>query len=133
MGAYDYHRKRFRGYLSANKTGHGYARFLHWGRGRYPSGGRIYLIQDNLSTHTVPETVAEVRRLRIAFVPTPSSPSHLNPFETQFRTIRRRAFTRTNNIDWEEASRALRHAIRRLNRFRCATNSLPAHRWWTRH
>ena len=133
MGAYDYYHKRFRGYLSNDKTGRGYARFLRWVRRKYPLGGRIYLIQDNLSTHTTPEVVAAARRLKITFAPTPTNASHLNPIETHFRTLRRWAFTRTNYTDWDEAGTVLRLAIRRLNRVHCVTNSRPAHRWWTRH
>ena len=133
MGAYDYYHKRFRGYLSSSKNGAGYVRFLRWVRGNYPSGGRIHLIQDNLSTHTTPAAVAVARKLRITFVPTPTNASHLNPIETHFRTIRRWAFTGSNYTDWGEAKEALRLAIRRLNRIHCVTNSRPAHRWWTRH
>jgi DDE superfamily endonuclease len=81
-------------------------RFLRWVRSKYPFGGRIYLIQDNLSTHTTPAAVAEARRLRMTFVPTPTTnASHLNPIETHFRTIRRWAFTRTNYTDWGEVDR----------------------------
>ena len=133
MGAYDYYHKRFRGYLTSSKSGDGWVRFLRWVRGKYPSGGRVYLIQDNLSTHTTPAAVTEARRLRITFVPTPTNASHLNPIETHFRTLRRWAFTRTNYTDWDEAESNLRLAIRRLNRIHCVTNSRPAHRWWTRH
>lgn len=133
MGAYDYYHKRFRGYLSSKKSGAGWVYFLRWVRRQYPSGGEIYLIQDNLSTHTTPAAVAEACRLSITFVPTPTNASHLNPIETHFRTIRRWAFTRTNYTGWGEAESALRQAMRRLNRVHCATNSRPAHRWWTRH
>ena len=47
MGAYDYYHKRLRGFLSRRKTGAEWVRFLRWVRSKYPSGGRIYLIQDN--------------------------------------------------------------------------------------
>jgi transposase len=133
MGAYDYYHQRFRGYLSRRKTGADWVRFLRWVRSKYPSGGRIYLIQDDLSTHTTPAAVAEARRLRITFVPTPTNASHLNPIETHFRTIRRWAFTRTNYTDWSEVDRIVRASIRRLNHAHCVTNSRPALRWWTRH
>ncbi len=133
MGAYDYYHKRLRGFLSRRKTGAEWVRFLRWVRSKYPSGGRIYLIQDNLSTHTTPAAVAEARRLRITFVPTPTNASHLNPIETHFRTIRRWAFTRTNYTDWGEVDRVVRASIRRLNHAHCVTNSRPALRWWTRH
>ncbi|MCI4326775.1 MAG: IS630 family transposase [Thermoplasmata archaeon] len=99
MGAYDYYHKRFRGYLSPSKNGAGYVRFLRWVRERYPSGRKIYLIQDHLSTHTTPAAVLEAQKLRITFVPTPTNASHLNPIETHFRTIRRWAFTGTNYTD----------------------------------
>ena len=133
MGACDYHHKRFRGYLSSSKNGAGHVRFLRWVRGKYPSGGRIYPIQDNLSTHTTPAAVAEARRPNITFAPTPTNARHLNPIETHFRTIRRWGFTGSNYTDWDEAKDALRLAIRRLNRVHFVTNSRPAHRWWTRH
>jgi transposase len=133
MGAYDYYHKRLRGYLSRRKTGADWVRFLRWVRSKYPSGGRIYLIQDDLSTHTTPAAVAEARRPRITFVPTPTNASHLNPIETHFRTIRRWAFTRTNYTDWSEVDRIVRASIRRLNHAHCVTNSRPALRWWTRH
>ncbi len=108
-------------------------RFLRWVRGDYPSGGRIHLTQDNLSTHTTPAAVAVARKLRIIFVLTPTNASHLNPIQTHFRTIRRWAFTGSNYTDWGEAKEALRRAIRRINRIHCVTDSRPAHRWWTRH
>jgi transposase len=133
MGAYDYYHKRLRGYLSRRKTGADWVRFLRWVRSKYPSGNRIYLIQDNLSTHTTPAAVAEARKLKITFVPTPTNASHLNPIETHFRTIRRWAFTRTSYTDWREVDRVVRASIRRLNHAHCVTNSRPALRWWTRH
>lgn len=133
MGAYDYYHQRLRGYLSARKSGGGWVRFLRWVRRGYPSGGRIYLIQDNLSTHTTPAAVEEAHRLNITFVPTPTNASHLNPIETHFRTIRRWAFTRTSYGDWEETGRAVQAAMRRLNRIHCGEVSRPIHRWWTRH
>lgn len=133
MGAYDYYPKRLRGYLSRRKTGADWVRFLRWVRSKYPVGGRIYLIQDNLSTHTTPTAVAEARRRRITFVPTPTNASHLNPIETHFRTIRRWAFTRTNHADWGEVDRIVRVSIRRLNHAHGVTNSRPALRWWMRH
>jgi hypothetical protein len=58
MGASDYYHKRFRGHHSSLKSGAGYVRFIRWVRGRYPSGGRIHLIPDNLSTHITPAAVA---------------------------------------------------------------------------
>jgi hypothetical protein len=100
---------------------------------KVPFGGRIYLIQDNLSTPTPPAAVAEARKLDITFVPTPTNASHLNPIETHFRTLRRWAFSGRNFTDWREAEEALRLAIRRLNRVHCVTNSRPALRWWTRN
>jgi transposase len=133
MGAYDYYHKRLRGYLSRRKTGADWVRFLCWVRSKYASGGRIYLIQDNLSTHTTPAAVAEARRLRITFVPTPTNASHLNPIETNFRTIRRWAFAWTNYTDWSEVNRIVRASIRRLNHAHYVTNSRPALRWWMRH
>jgi hypothetical protein len=100
---------------------------------KVPLRSADYLIQDNLSTPTPPAAVAEARKLNMTFVPTPTNASHLNPIETHFRTIRRWAFSGRNFTDWRKAEKALRLAIRRLNRVHCVTNSRPALRWWTRH
>ena len=133
MGAYDYCHPRFRGYLSPSKDSAGYVQSLRWVRGKYPSGGSVYLIQDNLSTRTTPAALAEARRLRIPLVPTPTHASRLNGTETRFRPILRWAFTGSNYLSWDEAKEALHHAIRLLHQVHCVTNSRPALRWWTQH
>jgi hypothetical protein len=71
-GACDYSRKRYCGYLFFWKSGTSYVRFLRAIRWKYPSGGRIYLIQDDHSTHTTLAAVAEVRKLRIKLTRTPA-------------------------------------------------------------
>ena len=63
MGMYDYFHKVLRGYLSPRKSGANWVRFLRYVRRWYPPSERIYLIQDNLSTHTTPEALREARRL----------------------------------------------------------------------
>ncbi len=98
MGAYGYYHQRFRGYLSSSKGGDGRVGFLRSVRGKYPSGDRIYLTQDNLSTHTTPAVVAEARSLRITFVPSPPNASQSNPIAAHVRALQRWAFTRTNCI-----------------------------------
>jgi hypothetical protein len=96
MRAYEYYHKHVSGYPSAPKNGVGYVRSAWWVRWRRPSGAHIYLIRDNLSSHTAPAAVAAARKLRSMFVPAPTNASRLNPIETHLRTIRRCAFTGSN-------------------------------------
>jgi hypothetical protein len=97
MGAYDYYHQRFRGYLSRRKTGADWVRFLRWVRSKYPSEGRIYLIQDNLFPPTPPR-----RRWRRPEgrgspsprpPPTPVTPTRSRPTST--RSVGGRSLERT--------------------------------------
>ena len=46
---------------------------------------RIYLVNDNLSLHWTPEIRAWAELHNVELVPTPTSASHLNRIECQFR------------------------------------------------
>ncbi|MFZ0830946.1 MAG: IS630 family transposase [Thermoplasmata archaeon] len=133
MGMYDYFHRTLRGYLSPRKRGANWVRFLRYVRRWYPSGERIYLVQDNFSAHTTPEARRVARRLRISFVPIPTSSSHLNPIETHFRSIREIALTGTDFRDWRALGGAIQGAMRELN----ARHSAPSHKvkrcLWVRH
>lgn len=115
MGMYDYYHHTLRGYLSPRKRGSDWMRFLRYVRRWYPSGERIYLIQDNLSAHTTPAGRREARRLRISFVPIPTNASQWNPIETHFRSIRQKALTGTDYRDWRSLGRAIQWAMKELN------------------
>lgn len=133
MGMYDYYHRTLRGYLSPRKSGTNWVRFLRYVRRGYPPHERIYLIQDNLSTHTTPEALREARRLKISLVPIPTNSSHLNPIETHFRSVRQIALTGSDYREWRSLGRAIQMAMHELN----AMHSAPIHKvkrcLWVRH
>ncbi|MGA8542700.1 MAG: IS630 family transposase [Thermoplasmata archaeon] len=133
MGMYDYFHRTLRGYLSPRKRGANWVRFLRYVRRWYPSGERIYLVQDNFSAHTTREARREARQLKISLVPIPTNSSHLNPIETHFRSIREIALTGTDFQEWRALGGAIQGAMRELN----ARHSAPAHKvkrcLWVRH
>lgn len=115
MGMYDYYHHTLRGYLSPRKRGSDWVRFLRYVRRWYPSGERIYLIQDNLSAHTTPAARREARRLKITVVPIPTSASQWNPIETHFRSVRQKALTGSDYRDWRSLGGAIQGAMKELN------------------
>jgi transposase len=133
MGMYDYYHRTLRGYLSRRKRGSDWVRFLRYVRHWYPSGERIYLIQDNLSAHTTAACRSEARRLKITFVPIPTNASQWNPIETHFRSIRQIALTGSDYREWRPLGQAIQSAMRELN----AKHSAPVHKvkrcLWVRH
>jgi transposase len=133
MGMYDYFHRTLRGYLSPKKSGGNWVRFLRYVRGWYPSDERIYLIQDNLSTHTTPAALREARRLRISLVPIPTNSSHMNPIETHFRSIREIALTGTDFREWRPLGVAIQGAMRELNARHAAQVHKVKRCLWVRH
>jgi transposase len=133
MGMYDYFHRQLRGYLAPKKSGSNWVRFLRYVRGWYPPNERIYLIMDNLSTHTTPEALREARRRKISLVPIPTNSSHLNPIETHFRSIRQMALTGSDFREWRPLGMAIQMAMRELN----VKHSAPLHKvkrcLWVRH
>ena len=120
FGAYDFYHDKMHGYLVRKKDTASWVRYLRYVRSKYPNGGKIYLIQDNLSTHTTSQAYAEARRLNIEFVLTPTNASHLNPIECHFGELKTLALTGSDYQDWKSLGRALQGAIRWRNH-----NALP--------
>lgn len=133
MGAYDFFHDRMHGWVSPSRKGEDWAKHLRFIRSKYPDGGRIYLIQDNLSAHTTPECRAEAARLDIEFVSTPTNASHLNPIECHFGEIQDLALTGSDYRDWETASTALLDAVRWRNKHRSPKVHKVKRLLWTRH
>lgn len=133
MGAYDFYHDKMHGWVSPRKRGSDWARHLRFIRRKYPKGGRIYLIQDNLSAHTTPECVAEAKRLNIEFVPTPTNASHLNPIECHFGEIKDLALTGSDYPDWEVASKAVLDAVRWRNKHAKPKTHKVKRLIWSRH
>jgi len=133
MGAYDFYHDRMSGWTSRRKRGVDWAKHLRHIRAKYPDGGRIYLIQDNLSAHTTPECVAEAERLDIEFVPIPTNASHLNPIETHFGKLKDLALTGSDYRDWHELKKALQDAIRWRNAHPSDARKKVRRLLWLRH
>lgn len=133
MGMYDYYHKVLRGYLSRRKCGSDWVRFLRYVRTWYPPGKRIYLIQDNLSAHTTPDSRSEARRLKITFVPIPTNASHWNPIETHFRSLRQKVLTGSDFRDWRSLGRAIQGGMRELNEIHGPSPRKVKRCLWLRH
>jgi transposase len=133
MGAYDFYHDKMYGWVSRRKRGIDWVKHLRFIRSKYPDGGRIYLIQDNLSAHTTPDCLAEAERLDIEFVPTPTNASHLNPIECHFGEVKDLALTGSDYPDWKDAGRALRDAIRWRNTHASPKVHKVKRLIWTRH
>ncbi len=133
FGMYDYYHDRFHGFLAPTKHSWVWCRFLRYVRRHYPKGGRVYLINDNLSTHWTAEARAVARVLRISLVPTPTNASHLNPIESHFAALKEDALTGTNYASWDELEGGLQGAIRERNRHSTPRIHRVKRRLWLRH
>ena len=133
MGAYDCYHDRLFGWASRRKRGTDWAKHLRYVRSKYPGGGRIYWIQDNLSAHTTPECCAEAERLDIEFVPIPTSASHLNPIETHFGKLKDLALTGSDYPDWRGLQKALQDAMPWRNAHPSGARKKVRQLLWSRH
>ena len=84
FGAYDVHADRLHGRLRAHKNGGEVLAFYRQIRMRYDPKLRIYLIADNLSTHTTPAIREWADRSNTELVFTPTYASFLNRIECHF-------------------------------------------------
>lgn len=116
MGGYDFYHDRLFGWTTRRRNGAAWVRHLRYIRSKYPGRERIYLIQDNLSTHTTPACRKEAKRLNIVFVPIPTNASHLNAIEAHFKELRDLALTGSDYRAWPEMARALQGGVRWRNR-----------------
>jgi transposase len=133
MGGYDFYHDRMFGWTSRRKRGVDWAEHLRFIRSKYPNGGRIYLIQDNLSAHTTPQCIAEAERLNIEFVPIPTNASHLNPIETHFGKLQDLALTGTDYRDWPSLQKGLQDAMRWRNKHPSDRRKKVRRLLWSRH
>ena len=84
-------------------------------RSRYP-GQRIWLIQDNLSSHWTAEVRAVAKDLGIILVPTPTYASWLNRIECHFGAMVKAVFAGSNYRNHDEIQAATAAWLRRRNR-----------------
>ena len=83
-------------------------------RSRYPAQ-RIWWVQDNLSSHWMPEVRATAKRLDIILVPTPTYASWLNRIECQFGAMVKAVFAGSDYRTHEEIRTASSAWLRRRN------------------
>jgi hypothetical protein len=115
FGAYDVHADvLFGGYRLAKTTTEVLA-FYRYIRRRYPEHLRIYLVNDNLSLHWTPpiRTWAELHNVEL--VATPTSASHLNRIECQFRPLREFVLNASDYASHSDVAVAFRRYLRRRN------------------
>jgi transposase len=83
-------------------------------KSRYP-GQRIWVIQDNLSSHWTAEVRAVAKELGIILVPTPTYASWLNRIECHFGTMVKAVFAGSDYRSHDEIQAATRAWLRRRN------------------
>ena len=83
-------------------------------RCRYPAQ-RIWLIQDNLSSHWTPQVRATAKQLRIILVPTATYASWLNRIECQFGAMVKAVFAGSDYRSHDEIQAATAAWLRRRN------------------
>jgi transposase len=83
-------------------------------RARYP-GERIWVVQDNLSSHWTKEVRALAFHLGIILVPTPTYASWLNRIECHFAVMVKAVFAGSNYTDHDEIQAAGSAWLRRRN------------------
>jgi len=115
FGAYDVHADLlFGGYRLAKTTSEVLASYKSIRR-RYPDHLRIYLVNDNLSLHWTPQIRAWAQAHNMELVPTPTSASHLNRIECQFRPLREFVLNASDYASHAEVALAFRRYLRRRN------------------
>jgi transposase len=115
FGLYDYYHDQLDGFLSPSKHSRVWVRFLRYVRSHYPRGGRVYLINDNLSTHWTEEACRVARSLNIRMVATPTNASEYNPIEAHFGELKDLGLTASDYPSWRHLGIALRQAIEYRN------------------
>ena len=83
-------------------------------RARY-AGQRIWVIQDNLSSHWTTDVKATARQLSITLVPTPTYASWLNRIECHFGVMVKAVFAGSDYRDHDEIQAAVAAYLRRRN------------------
>ena len=133
FGMYDYYHDQMDGFLSPSKHTRVWRRFLRFVRAHYPRGGRIYLINHNLSTHWTESARRVARALRISMVPTPTNASEYNPIEAHFAELKDMGLTASDYPTWRHLAAAVHQAIGYRNRNASPKVHKVKRRLWVRH
>lgn len=115
FGAYDVHADRLHGRLRAHKNAGEVLAFYRQIRMRYDPKLRIYLIADNLSTHTTPAIYQWAAANNVELVFTPTYASFLNRIECHFWGIGEFVINNADYPDWDTLARAMADHIRYRN------------------
>ncbi|MGH2744351.1 MAG: IS630 family transposase [Thermoleophilaceae bacterium] len=115
FGAYDVHADRLHGRLRARKNGEEVLGFYRQIRMRYDPRLRIYLIADNLSTHTTPAIRDWAATSNVELVFTPTYASFLNRIECHFWAIAEFVVKNADYPDWHSLAKAMADHIRYRN------------------
>ncbi len=134
LGSFHLGGDRMWGALVDGRDANNWLLFLQEMRCLFPRNQRIYVIQDNLSTHWTAETKAWARENKVSLVATPTNASWLNPIEPHFTEIKSMALDGSNFQTWEEIEDAFQGAIAYRNKRgtirRPSKRGLPL---WKRH
>lgn len=115
FGSYDVHADRLHGRLRAHKNAGEVLAFYRQIRMRYDPRLRIYLIADNLSTHTTPAIREWAADSNVELVFTPTYASFLNRIECHFWGIGEFVINNADYPDWDTLARAMADHIQYRN------------------
>lgn len=89
--------------------------FLKYLRRRYPLKERLYIIEDNLSTHHNKLIKKWARKNRVSLVFTPTNASWLNHIECHFAPLKEFVISGSDYNDHQQLAAAIRHYLRWRN------------------
>ena len=115
FGAYDVHADRLHGRLRAHKNAREVLAFYQQIRIRYDPKLRLYLIADNLSTHTTPAIIEWAAGANTELVFTPTYASFLNRIECHFWGIGEFVINNADHGNWDALAKAMADHIRYRN------------------
>ena len=115
FGAYDVHADRLHGRLRAHKNAREVLGFYRQIRMRYDRRLRVYLVADNLSTHTTPAIRRWAAASNVELVFTPTYASFLNRIECHFWAIGEFVVNNADYPDWNTLAKAMADHIHYRN------------------
>lgn len=116
FAAYDVHQDVLWMHQKRRKRAVEVIEFLKAVRARYPDARRIYLVLDNLSTHTHRQVRSYCLKSNIRLVYTATYASWMNRIECHFAPFRRFVLDNSDYADHKEIARAAQDYLRWRNR-----------------
>jgi transposase len=115
FAAYDMKEDKLYAHMKPRKRWREYISFLRYLRDRF-RGERLYLIQDNYSSHKKDEVMEYTAENNVEMVFLPTNASWLNRIECEFTAVRKFALENSNYQTKKEQASALRRYIIWRNR-----------------